>query len=133
MKNRASFLIKKFSRAAAAKRIMEKQIYSKKANCHFCARPSIGHNSAIFHSILIFNILKMLVFSRQIEWWKNQSFISFVLDFDFWPNFCSEASHGQHCAHGPKTTLKRLGCVLAYPFNSYLKIEVSKIRSLNPP
>ena len=39
----------------------------------------------------------------------------------------------QHCARGPKTTFKRLGCVLAYPFNSYLKIKVSKITGLNPP
>ena len=59
-------------------------IYSKKANCHFGARPSNGHNSAIFHSILTFFFLKMLVFSRRIEWWQNQSVISYVLDFEFW-------------------------------------------------
>ena len=25
----------------------------------------------------------------------------FGLDFGFWPHFCSETSHGQHCAYGP--------------------------------
>ena len=32
---------------------------------------------------------------------------------------------GQHCAHGPKTNLKMSGRVLAFPFNSYLKIEAA--------
>ena len=51
----------------------------------------------------------------------------------FWSHFCSNVSHGQHCVHGPKTTLKMLERVLAFPFNPYLKIEVSKMISLNPP
>ena len=38
-----------------------------------------------------------------------------------------------NCAHGPKTTLKNLGRVLAFPFNPYLIIKVSKILGLNPP
>ena len=40
---------------------------------------------------------------------------------------CSDASHGQHCVNGPKTTLKFSGRarVLAFPFNSYLKIEAA--------
>ena len=44
----------------------------------------------------------------------------------FGPIFSSEASHGQNCAHGPKTNLKMSGRVLAFPFNSYLKIEAAK-------
>ena len=43
------------------------------------------------------------------------------LDF----GFCSEASHRQHCAHGPKINLKITGRVLLLPFNSYLKIEAA--------
>ena len=43
----------------------------------------------------------------------------------FWPHFCSEASYGQHCVHGPKTNLKISWRVLAFPINSYLKIEAA--------
>ena len=38
-----------------------------------------------------------------------------------------------NCAHEPKTTLKISGRVLAFSFNSYLKIKVPKIIGLNPP
>ena len=41
---------------------------------------------------------------------------SFV--FLYWSRF---GSHGQHCAHGPKTTRKMTGRVLAFPFNFQLE------------
>ena len=50
---------------------------------------------------------------------------SVVEDYGFWPHFSSEASHGQHCAHRPKTNLKMSERVLAFPFHSYLKIEAA--------
>ena len=71
-----------------------------------------------------------LFFSRQIKWWHFQSYISLGVDFGFWPHFCSEASHRQHCAHGPKTTLKSRD--MSFLFNPYLKIDFSKIIGLNP-
>ena len=83
-----------------------------------------GHNSVIFDVIYF----KLLVFSKRIEWCQNQSYIG--LDFGVWPHFCSEASHWLNCAHGPKTTWKIWGRVLAFPFNSYLKIKISKIIGL---
>ena len=36
--------------------------------------------------------LEIACFSRRIDWWQNQSFIYFVLDFDFWRHFSSEAT-----------------------------------------
>ena len=56
---------------------------------------------------------------------RSKLYISLCEDFGFWPHFCSEASHGQHFAHGPKNHLKMSGRVLAFPFNSYLKIEAA--------
>ena len=41
----------------------------------------------------------------------------------FGPIFSSEASHGQHCAHGPKTNLKMSGRVLVFP-----SIHISKLK-----
>ena len=55
----------------------------------------------------------------------NDDTFSAVEDYDFRPHFSSEASHGQHCAHGPKTNLKMSGRVLAFQFNSSLKIEAA--------
>ena len=54
-----------------------------------------------------------------------QSFTSVVEDYGFWLYFSSEASHEQHCAHGPKTNLNISGRVLAFPFKSYLNIEAA--------
>ena len=54
-------------------------------------RPSNWHNSVTFHPILTF------CFRRR---------------FLFLVPFCSMASHGQHCSHGPKTTLKKSGSSL---------------------
>ena len=45
--------------------------------------------------------------------------------------FCSEASHGQYCTYGPKTTIKKSGRVLAVPSN-YDHLFQSK-RPLHPP
>ena len=50
------------------------------------------------------------------------SSISFHLAFGFWPMFYSEASHEQHCAHGPKTTLKLSVHVQAITPNPKLKL-----------
>ena len=36
----------------------------------------------------------------------------FSFDFGDGPHFCSEASHGLNCEHGPTTTLKMLGPLL---------------------
>ena len=52
-----------------------------------------GHNSAIFHLILTIEHTKIISLSRQIEWCKKLSSISFRLAFGFWPIFCSDASH----------------------------------------
>ena len=35
--------------------------------------------------------------------------------------------------YGPKTTLKMSGCVLAFPFNSFLIVKNSEIIGLSPP
>ena len=56
-----------------------------------------GHNSAIFYLILTYDHTKIISSLRRII---------FLLDFGFWPILFSEASHGQYCAHGPKTTLE---------------------------
>ena len=42
----------------------------------------------------------------------------YLLKYRFW--FLAS-----HCVHGPKTNLKMSGHVLAFPFNSYLKIEAA--------
>ena len=85
-----------------------------------------AHNSANFHPILTFDTTKMTNSARRIAWRKKLSSISFGLDFSFLHHFCSEASHGQYCAQGPKTTLKMSVHVLAFPFNSLFKIMFEK-------
>ena len=89
---------------------------------HFGARASHGHNLAIFHQILTNEHIKMTSSLRRIEWNKILSAISLVYILVFWPHFCSEASHGQCCTYGLKTTLKLLVHVLAIMASSYLKI-----------
>ena len=56
-----------------------------------------------------------------------------LLSFLFSTHFFSEASDGQYCAHGPKTTLKLLVHVQAITPNPYIEIEFSKLKGLNPP
>ena len=72
----------------------------------------IGHilllslNSVIFYLILTFFILNCFFFKKNR---MVSKFISFGLYFGYWHYFCSEASHGLNCAHGPKRTFKNIG------------------------
>ena len=84
--------------------------------------PKICHNLAIFHQILTNEHTKMTSSLRRIEWNKILSSISLFYILVFWPHFCSEASHGQCCTYGQKTTLKLLVHVLAIMASPYLKI-----------
>ena len=93
----------------------------------------IGHNLAIFHQILTNEHTKMTSSLRRIEWNKILSSISLFYILFFWPHFCSEASHGQCCTYGLKTTLKLLVHVLAIMASSYLKIVFLQKSGLNPP
>ena len=100
---------------------------------HFGACASHGHNLAIFHQILTNEHTKMTSSLRRIEWNKILSSISLFYILVFWPHFCSEASHGQCCTYGLKTTLKLLVHVLAIMASSYLKIVFLQKSGLNPP
>ena len=75
----------------------------------------------------------MTISSRQIEWIKKLSSISFLKNLVFGAHFCTKASHGQYCIYGLKTTLKLLVHVLAIVANSYLKIVFSQKSGLKPP
>ena len=97
------------------------------------ARASHGHNLAIFHQILTNEHTKMTSSLRRIEWNTILSSISLFYILAFWPHFCSEASHGQCCTYGLKTTLKLLVHVLAIMASSYLKIVFQQKSGLNPP
>ena len=97
-------------------------LWPKIGQRHFGARASHGHNLAIFHQILTNEHTKMTSSLRRIEWNKILSSISLFYILVFWPHFCSEASHGQCCTYGLKTTLKLLVHVLAIMASSYLKI-----------
>ena len=99
----------------------------------FGARASHGHNLAIFHQILTNEHTKMTSSLRRIEWNKILSSISLFYILVFWPHFCFEASHGQCCTYGLKTTLKLLVHVLAIMASSYLKIVFLQKSGLNPP
>ena len=96
-------------------------LWPKIGQRHFGARASHGHNLAIFHQILTNEHTKMT------------SSISLFYILFFWPHFCSEASHGQCCTYGLKTTLKLLVHVLAIMASSYLKIVFLQKSGLNPP
>ena len=108
-------------------------LWPKIGQCHFGARASHGHNLAIFHQILTNEHTKMTSSLRRIEWNKILSSISLFYILVFWPHFCSEASHGQCCTYGLKTTLKLLVHVLAIMASSYLKIVFLQKSGLNPP
>ena len=97
------------------------------------ARASHGHNLAIFHQILTNEHTKMTSSLRRIEWNQILSSISLFYILGFWLHFCSEASHGQCCTYGLKTTLKLLVHVLAIMASSYLKIMFLQKSGLNPP
>ena len=97
-------------------------LWPKIGQRHFGRRASHGHNLAIFHQILTNEYTKMTSSLRRIEWNKILSSISLFYILVFWPHFCSEASHGQCCTYGLKTTLKLLVHVLAIMASSYLKI-----------
>ena len=97
-------------------------LWSKIGQRHFGARASHGHNLAIFHQILTNEHTKMTSSLRRIEWNQILSSISLFYILVFWLHFCSEASHGQCCTYGLKTTLKLLVHVLAIMASSYLKI-----------
>ena len=60
------------------------------------------------------------------------SSISLYFSFLFLTHFCSEASKGQYCAHGPKTTLKLLVHVQATNPNPQIDIVFSKLKGLDP-
>ena len=108
-------------------------LWPKIGQRHFGARASHGHNSAIFHQILTNEHTKMTSSLGRIEWNKILSSISLFYILVFWLHFCSEASHGQCCMYGLKTTLKLLVHVLAIMASSYLKIVFLKKSGLNPP
>ena len=108
-------------------------LWPKIGQRHFCARASHGHNLAIFHQILTNEHTKMTSSLRRIEWNTILSSISLFYILVFWPHFCSEASHGQCCTYGLKTTLKLLVHVLAIMASSYLKIVFQQKSGLNPP
>ena len=97
-------------------------VWPKIGQRHFGVRASHCHNLAIFHQILTNEHTKMTSSLRRIEWNKILSSISLFYILFFWPHFCSEASHGQCCTYGLKTTLKLLVHVLAIMASSYLKI-----------
>ena len=105
-------------------------LWPKIGQRHFGARASHGHNLAIFHQILTNEHTKMTSSLRRIEWNTFLSSISLFYILVFWPHFCSEASHGQCCTYGLKTTLKLLVHVLAI---IYLKIVFLQKSGLNPP
>ena len=108
-------------------------LWPKIGQRHFGARASHGHNLAIFHQILTNEHTKMTSSLRRIEWNTILSSISLFYILVFWPHFCSEASHGQCCTYGLKTTLKLLVHVLAIMASSYLKIVFQQKSGLNPP
>ena len=108
-------------------------LWPKIGQRHFGARASHGHNLAIFHQILTNEHTKMTSSFRRIEWNTILSSISLFYILVFWPHFCSEASHGQCCTYGLKTTLKLLVHVLAIMASSYLKIVFQQKSELNPP
>ena len=107
-------------------------LWPKIGQRHFGARASHGHNLAIFHQILTNEHTKMTSSLRRIEWNQIQSSISLFNILVFWLHFCSEASHGQCCTYGLKTTLKLLVHVLAIMASSYLKIVFLQKSGLNP-
>ena len=108
-------------------------LWPKIGQRHFGARASHGHNLAIFHQIFTNEHTKMTSSLRRIEWNTILSSISLFYILVFWPHFCSEASHGQCCTYGLKTTLKLLVQVLAIMASSYLKIVFQQKSGLNPP
>ena len=108
-------------------------LWPKIGQRHFGARASHGHNLAIFHQILTNEHTKMTSSLRRIEWNTILSSIFLFYILVFWPHFCSEASHGQCCTYGLKTTLKLLVHVLAIMASSYLKIVFQQKSGLNPP
>ena len=108
-------------------------LWPKIGQRHFGARASHGHNLAIFHQILTNEHTKMTSSLRRIEWNTILSSISLFYNLVFWPHFCSEASHGQCCTYGIKTTLKLLVHVLVIMASSYLKIVFQQKSRLNPP
>ena len=108
-------------------------LWPKIGQRHFGAHASYGHNLAIFHQILTNEHTKMTSSLRRIEWNTILSSISLFYILVFWPHFCSEASHGQCCTYGLKTTLKLLVHVLAIMASSYLKIVFQQKSGLNPP
>ena len=61
----------------------------------------------------------------ETDWMVVKAMIYF-LPFSF------EASHGQHCVHGPKTTLKLWVHVQAITPNPLVKIVFSKMKGLDP-
>ena len=104
-------------------------LWPKIGQRHFGVRASHGHNLAIFHQILTNEHTKMTSSLRRIEWNQILSSISLFYILGFWLHFCSEASHGQCCTYGLKTTLK----LLAIMASSYLKIVFLQKSGLNPP
>ena len=108
-------------------------LWPKIGQRHFGARASHGHNLAIFHQILTNEHTKMTSSLRRIEWSQILSSISLFYILGFWLHFCSEASHGQCCTYGLKTTLKLLVHVLAIMASSYFKIVFLQKSGLNPP
>ena len=76
-------------------------------------RMVIGHNFAIFHPILTNKYTKM----------TSSPLLQIYI---FGPHFCSEASHGQCCTHGVKTTLKLLVHVLAFTARTCNMDETNK-------
>ena len=88
-------------------------------------RPSNWHKSVIFHPILI--LFLSLFFRDKLNDDKFKVLSPWLKIMVFGPILAPRSHMGNivHSAHGPKTNLKMSGRVLAFPFNSYLKIEAA--------
>ena len=105
---------------------------NKKFNCVAAAKIIMAY-LGLFSIHLTFIFFKFLFFERNRMVTKSKLYLLWQVRFWSLAPFFSEVTHGQNCDHGPKTTSKRSGRVLAFPFKSYLKIEVSKMIGMNPP
>ena len=86
----------------------------------------IWHNSIIFYPILTYFILNCLFLRAESKGDQIKALSLLVKILVFGPIFAPSP-------HGPKTSLKKSGRVLAFPFNPYFIIKISKIIGLNPP
>ena len=88
------------------------------------------HNSIIFHPILTFFIFNCLFYETNRMVSNLKLYLFWLRFWCFSPFLLRGLCTWGNCAHGPKTTLKKSGRVLAFPFNPYLIIKFSKIIGL---